>query len=54
MKFGWWKVDITVRVEGREVKFGDLPEYTRRRILSQINEGVVAGAFDIPTDCGKK
>ncbi len=46
MKSGWWKLQFNVTVDGIEVDFDELPTAVKKKVLNQVAQGAVAGAFD--------
>ena len=46
MKSGWWKLQFNVTVDGIEVDFDELPTEVKKKVLNQVAQGAVAGAFD--------
>lgn len=42
-KYGWWKVKFDITLDGEEVRFDDLDEYSQEHILQCIQEGCVQG-----------
>lgn len=42
-KYGWWKVEFDITLDGEEVRFDDLDEYSQEHISQCIQEGYVQG-----------
>ena len=42
-KTGWWSVDFDITLEGEEVRFEDLDEFSQEHILRNISEGYTNG-----------
>lgn len=54
MKNGWWKLQFNVTLGGAEIDFDELPMETKSKIMAQVSQGAVAGAFDSDADSGEK
>lgn len=54
MKNGWWKIKFDVSMGGIDIDFEELPVETKRRIMAQVAQGAVAGAFETDVNSGEE
>lgn len=47
MRSGWWKARVEVTLDGASYDFDKLPQEAKRKIVDQMKQGAVAGAFEV-------
>lgn len=47
MRNGWWKARVEVTLDGASYDFDKLPQEAKRKIMAQMKQGAVAGAFEV-------
>lgn len=49
-KKGYWQVEFTLSLDGKDVEFDDLSEETRKHIIEEILDGYTGGEIEEETE----